>query len=434
MLKIGMSVENRYKILREIGRGGTSCVYLAENVRLHNFWAIKEVYKSRLTAFGESSNMLIAESGVLTRLRHSGLPTIVDIINTPQSYLLVMKYIEGVSLDKVLAQKGACSQQDVLKWAYQLCDVLEYLHSRTPAIIYRDMKPANIMLKPDGNIVLIDFGMAREFKVRSEQDTTKLGTHGYAAPEQYSGKGQTDARSDIYSLGITLYHLVTGHDPCVPPYGLRPLREINPSLSSRLERVITKCTQLEPNNRYQSVKELENALSGFSTDRTEFYDPDFDQAPKSNKIWLWFLILTLVLTIIIAIVVGVSGSDEDGLENNTDIVSSGAEVTLYAGREAVQDVTVKEPDTHIYYKIVPDTSGYYQFSSLSDDARPVVWIKDENDTVLEKANTKGDYEDFEVECWLKEGQTYYLETTLYDKNRQIPSTGSYTIYANYVGE
>ena len=125
----------------------------------------------------------------------------------------------------------------------QICEALEYLHTRKPAIIYRDMKPSNVMLKPDGNIKIIDFGIAREYKEQSLADTVSLGTKGYAAPEQFGGKGQTAARTDVYCLGVTLYHLVTGHSPCDPPYEIYPIRHWNPQLDPGLEAVIEKCTQ-----------------------------------------------------------------------------------------------------------------------------------------------------------------------------------------------
>ena len=147
-------------------------------------------------------------------------------------------------------------QEKVIDWARQLCNVLGYLHTQDPPIIHRDIKPSNIMLTPDGEIKLIDFGIAREFKDQKVADTTWLGTNGYAAPEQFGGKGQTDARTDIYCLGATLYHLVTGCNPSEPPYEKKPIRIINPNLSEGLERIILKCTREDPNERYQSVAEL----------------------------------------------------------------------------------------------------------------------------------------------------------------------------------
>ena len=141
-------------------------------------------------------------------LFRSHLPSIVDVIDGEGTFLIVMDYIEGNPLNVLVNEQGAQSQEDVIDWAKQLCDVLGYLHSRTPAIIYRDMKPSNVMLKPDGNVMLIDFGTAREYKNKNMvEDTTCLGTQGYAAPEQFGGHGQTDARTDIYCLGATMYHL-----------------------------------------------------------------------------------------------------------------------------------------------------------------------------------------------------------------------------------
>ena len=145
----------------------------------------------------------------------------------------------------------------------QLCDVLRYLHSQEPAIIYRDMKPANVMLQPNGQIKLIDFGIAREYKEQNIADTTALGTKGYAAPEQFGGHGQTDGRTDIYCLGTTLYHLLTGHSPAEPPYEMYPIRHWNPSLSGRFRRIILKCTQLNPEDRYQTCEELDYALQNY---------------------------------------------------------------------------------------------------------------------------------------------------------------------------
>ena len=146
-----------------------------------------------------------------------------------------------------------------MEWGKQLCDVLAYLHSRKPPIIYRDMKPDNVQLKPDGTITLLDFGTAREYKYRGAEgsDTSCLGTRGYAAPEQYGGMGETDARTDIYCLGATLYHLLTGHNPSLPPYEMKPIRTINPALPRGLEQIILRCTHaLYPAGSRPSIPEL----------------------------------------------------------------------------------------------------------------------------------------------------------------------------------
>lgn len=275
MLEIGSLVDGKYKILSEIGRGGMSVVYMAINEKANKTWAVKEVRKDGVVDVEAVKQGLVAETDMLKKLKHPHLPSIIDVIEDEQTFLIVMDYIEGHSLSKALDEYGAQPQEYVIEWAKQLCDVLGYLHSRVPAIIYRDMKPANVMLKPDGNLTLIDFGTAREFKEKNLADTTCLGTIGYAAPEQFGGMGQTDARTDIYCLGATLYHLVTGCNPSAPPYEIRPIREINPALSSGLERIILKCTQRNPDDRYQSAAELMYAL--------EHYEEIDDKFRKKQK-------------------------------------------------------------------------------------------------------------------------------------------------------
>ncbi len=290
MLEIGSLVDGKYKILNKIGQGGMSIVYLAMNERANKQWAIKEVRKDGVQNFQVVKQGVVAETEMLKKLNHPNLPSIVDVIDGEGTLLIVMDYIEGQHLESVVTEYGAQSQEDVLQWAKQLCDVLAYLHSRKPPIIYRDMKPSNIMLKPDGKVMLIDFGIAREFKENRRADTTCLGTQGYAAPEQYGGRGQTDARTDIYCLGATLYHLLTGHNPSEPPYALYPIRYWNPRLSSGLEKIILKCTQKNPHDRYQNCGELMHALE-------HYHELDTAYRRKQTLKWRTFL-CTVVLTVL----------------------------------------------------------------------------------------------------------------------------------------
>lgn len=256
MLEIGSVIDDKYKILSVIGHGGMSTVYLAINEKANKPWAIKEVRKDGVQDFEVVRQSLMVETDMLKKLSHKGLPSIIDVIDEDDNFLIVMDYIEGNTLKALLKEKGAQDQEDVVEWAIQLCDVLKYLHEREQPIIYRDMKPANIMLKSDGTVTLIDFGTAREYKEKNLGDTTCLGTQGYAAPEQFGGKGQTDARTDIYCLGATMYHLVTGHNPSEPPYEMYPITKWNQNLSTGLEQIILKCTQKNPEDRYQSAEEL----------------------------------------------------------------------------------------------------------------------------------------------------------------------------------
>lgn len=323
MLEIGSLVDGKYKILTKVGQGGMSVVYLAINEKANKQWAIKEVRKDGIKDFEVVKQGLVAETEILKKLNHPNLPSIIDVIDQEDSFIIIMDYIEGNSLNKALEEFGAQPQENVINWAKQLCDVLGYLHTRKSPIIYRDMKPANVMLKPDGNVTLIDFGTAREFKEKNLADTTCLGTVGYAAPEQFGGMGQTDARTDIYCLGATLYHLVTGMNPCEPPYEIKPIREINPALSGGLERIILKCTQRDPNDRYQSAAELMYAL--------EHYEEFDDIYRKKQKRKLGAFIATSVLTLTCAGVAlwGYLGAEEKKGENYDYLLATAQDANDY---------------------------------------------------------------------------------------------------------
>lgn len=265
-LRIGDLVDGKYKIINRTGQGGMSTVWLAINEKVNKQWAIKEVKKTSTSATSQIIKQnLVTEANILRHLKHEHLPSIVDIFDQDDTFLIVMDYIEGRTLSDILKEQGKQSQEDVVDWSLQICSVLKYLHGLNPPIIYRDMKPGNIMLKPDGNIMLIDFGTAREYKGGQDGDTTFLGTRGYAAPEQFQGEQhhQSDARTDIYNLGATMYHLVTGKNPTKPPYEFLPIRRIDKTLSSGLESIILKCIANNPDDRYQTVEELEFALEHY---------------------------------------------------------------------------------------------------------------------------------------------------------------------------
>lgn len=291
MLKIGSVIDGKYKVLHQIGKGGMSIVYLCINEKANKQWAVKEVRKNGNASSEVIRQNLLTETSILKKLHHPHLPSIIDVIDQDDTYLILMDYVEGRTLKAILDERGALPQEKVVDWAIQLSSTLMYLHRQDPPIIYRDMKPANVMLKPDGNVVLIDFGTAREYKDDSDGDTTCLGTKGYAAPEQYGGKGQTDARTDVYNLGATMYQLVTGKNPTKPPYEIRPIRQWNPALSSGLESIIVKCTKSDPDERYQSVAELKFALEHYKEFETEY----ISKKKKSVKLFAVMCVLSGVM-------------------------------------------------------------------------------------------------------------------------------------------
>lgn len=291
MLKTGTLLDGKYKILDEIGRGGMSVVYLALNERANKTWAVKEVRKDCGRNAEAASRGLTAETEMLKKLKHPNLPSIVDVIDLEDSFIIVMDYIEGNSLQDLLDTDGAQPPERVIRWARQLCDVLCYLHSRRPPIIYRDMKPSNIMLRPTGDVTLIDFGTAREFKNTRKEDTTCLGTRGYAAPEQFGGRGQTDARTDIYNLGATLHHLVTGYSQADTNFVIHPAGDYVPYLKgSGIEKIILKCCRPDPEERFQTSRELLYALD-------HVHDGD-EQAVRIRNIRLFFFLFSTVITVL----------------------------------------------------------------------------------------------------------------------------------------
>ena len=210
-------IRDRYVVVRVIGRGGMGAVYLVTDTLDQNrVMALKEMSN---TAIVDARDRAMAveqfrrEAELLRRLRHPNLPIVSDEFALDDRYYLVMEYVPGSTLQQMLDRgEGPFPEARVVAWANQLCDVLHYLHRQQPPIIFRDLKPGNIMIMADDRLKLIDFGIARLFKPGQRQDTMLLGTQGYAAPEQYGG-GQSDARSDVYALGATLFSLLTGQDP-----------------------------------------------------------------------------------------------------------------------------------------------------------------------------------------------------------------------------
>ena len=252
----------KYEIKETIGHGGMSTVYRAVDQLTGRVLAVKDVECQGAEESMVVRRSLAVEARLLTRLNNEHLPRIYDIIEDEKSFMLVMDLIEGVSLDRYLAKNGACPPAQAISWGIQVCEVFNYLHKQMPPVIYRDMKPANLILQPDGKLMMIDFGTAREYK-NSEmtQDTTCLGTCGFAAPEQFGGMGESDARTDIFCLGATLYNIATGHSPYEPPTGIWPLSKWNPALENHpLNDIIQKCTRPDPLQRYQNANELRTDL------------------------------------------------------------------------------------------------------------------------------------------------------------------------------
>jgi len=270
-LAAGKILNSRYEIVRRIGGGGMGAVYLAKDRNLGEApRAVKEMIESHLD--DEQHEKAVAdfkrESLLLTSLEHASIPTIYDYFydEISERFYLVMKFIPGSDLSSRLRNSpgGRIDEPTVTEWGIQVADVLEYLHTRPQPIIYRDLKPANLMIDTNNNrVMLIDFGIARWVN-KKEKGVTAVGTMGYAPPELFSG--QADPRVDIYSLGATMFHLLTGSDPQDNPLLIfdfaknpRP-RQINPALSSEMEQLLIRAVEYKPEHRFQSGAEIRDAL------------------------------------------------------------------------------------------------------------------------------------------------------------------------------
>src|SRR6266571_7028225 len=245
-------LHKRYMIMRTIGHGGMAAVYQAQDSKHNTLCAIKEMSFSTVPTNEQKQAVqnFLAEATILSRLNHPNLPVFTDFFTEGERHFLVMEYIEGNTLEELLEMNGGpFSEQRVLGWARQLCDVLEYLHSQQPPVIFRDMKPGNIMLRRDGRIKLIDFGIARIFRHSGSRDTQMLGTPGFAPPEQY-GSSQTDERSDIYSLAMTLFQLMT-NVVVEDGFGLQDIHAAYPFISPAVAYALEKATAPESEDRYQ---------------------------------------------------------------------------------------------------------------------------------------------------------------------------------------
>lgn len=259
----------RYVILERIAQGGMGAIYKAQDQRLQGkVVAVKEMSESAI-APSERTRVLESfqrEAELLARLEHPSLARVTDRFQEGERHYMVMELIEGQTLEKLMEGRSDPFPEDqVLAWADQLCDVLSYLHSQKPKIIYRDVKPANVMVVDvSGQVKLIDFGIARFFKPGKRKDTIEFGTDGYAPPEQY-GKSQTNEQSDIYALGAMLHQLLTLRDPLTTPFKFPPVCSLNPRVSREVEAAIAKAVEPHKSKRHQSTEEMRTALLGNGT-------------------------------------------------------------------------------------------------------------------------------------------------------------------------
>jgi tetratricopeptide (TPR) repeat protein len=264
-LASGTVLANRYRVLARLGEGGMGSVYQVEDLKRPGVvYALKALLDDTNTSpedMAWAAKRFDEEITLLSRLSHPRIPAFIDRFTEHGRRYFVMEYIPGMTLEQRQEHTHApLPERDVLSWMVGVCDVLAYLHSQRPPIIVRDLKPGNIMVTPSGDVRLIDFGIARTYKAGKASNTENLGTMTYASPE-HLGQTQTDARSDIYSLGATIYHLLTNTEPApleTPTPG--QLRKYHPGLSEATERVVIRAMKLNPAERFQTAVEFREAL------------------------------------------------------------------------------------------------------------------------------------------------------------------------------
>lgn len=251
-MKIGDILNEKYRIERLLGKGGTGSVYLCTNIELGNKWAVKHIPEDRINC------RTMSEIEILKRLYHLSLPRIVDVFRNEQGIYIVESNIEGITLDKLLKQYGSFRPDKVIDWSLELCDILKYLHSVKPKpVIYGDMKPANIIMTQGNRLVLVDFGISQELCMYQGKDTFLAGTSAYAAPEQLIKGGRTDQRTDIYNLGATMYQLMHGRLPKGKDdyTGFSKDKKV-----ARINEVIARCMENKRSDRFQRVEDIQQEL------------------------------------------------------------------------------------------------------------------------------------------------------------------------------
>lgn len=346
MFKAGSVLGERYRIIEKIGKGGMGQVYLAEDLISLSKCAIKAQQQTDRT-----SELIFSEINIQERLHHPALPQIIEVIKTEGYICIVMEYIDGTTLDNLIHKFGCFKETDVLDWAKQLADILTYLHGLKEPVVYRDLKPSNIILDAQGKVHLIDFGIAQEYQNTDGNEKSLMTlTRGYAAPEQYSQRYRADVRTDIYSLGVTLHYLLTGKNPLKPPYHFERVRKLKPDISYAMEAVIKKCLQPNPDNRYAKAELLKADLENIQENERRLRSK---RKQHGLAVCGTGILAILLLTVVFFVVKNKRSADIEAYYALIDRAGEYAQEEIYADAlEKLEEAITMQPDAEEAYLAV----------------------------------------------------------------------------------
>ncbi|WP_338558619.1 serine/threonine-protein kinase [Paraclostridium sordellii] len=372
-------LNDRYKIIETIGKGGMGAVYKALDMRLKGIEvAIKEI--SLETIEDKRIEKVIKnfenEAATLISLRHNAIPRVMDFfsLNKNKCYI-VMDLIDGETLDEVIKKRGKIPENEVREWINQLADVLKYLHSREPKIIFRDLKPSNVMLTKDNQIKLIDFGIARTFKDDKSTDTTYYVSKGFSPPEQY-GTGQSDERSDIYSLGALAYSLLIGGKPKIKDFKFESLKSFI-EISDELNEAIIKSTEFRPENRPQTVSDFLEIISKNNSNNKKNFKS------KYKIISIGILGIALIL---MGIYVFSNKDNEKTQKNNSNILKNENHISNDSDKRSISKSSDK---TNENSEIEKAADKLYKVTNTN--RKDTLYEYNPNESYVQEENIKDDY-------------------------------------------
>jgi serine/threonine protein kinase len=381
MLEIGHLLDDKYEVIKIIGSGGMGKVYLCKNIRLDNFWAIKETEKCDNVSID-----ILSECNILKNLSHSGIPRIVDIFYEKNYVYLVEDYVEGKTLFEFIKDNQKTELETFKTIILKISDIIEYLHELNPPIIYRDLKPSNIIINSIGKVFLVDFGISKIYKVDSDSDTICMGSSGYAAPEQ-RGLAQSCKQTDIYGMGMVMYFMITGK---VPFTGAEPLFDENydRNINKDVIRIIKKCVQPEIKHRYASVYELKKEvielLINEEDEKTTLLKGLNERAKTVKKKFSIKKIFLIIPFFIILVLSSIYLLGESGVGNDNEINKSNVENTVQSVPEAT-----KETNEQTQNNTSADVTSVNKLQNQATDDTINKQTSDSQQTIYNQHKAKG---------------------------------------------